>query len=563
MFYRKLFTNISSATKKQKLLVMSVFILGGVLLTVMSQSIPERRVFINGKIYSADKSASWHEAMLIEDGRITKLGSTSGLKKEVDRNTELIDLNGRMVMPGLHDAHSHLFLGSVGKWVNCYFANGSDLEQIIDKLKVCNKTDKKTEGWLIGGNFDQTIFPNSSPENSQLSEAFPDTPVYITDFSQHKALVNKKGLELLGLNRESVDPKGGYLGRDPTTGELNGFLVEEARFAALGQLPLPGLFDLYDGFEKTIAEYNSYGTTSTQDAASIAPMVRVLQAMDWLGELTVSVDLHWPTHLPDGFMDDVDPIEEWIDKRSSYATDNIHVNGVKVLLDGVPLPPKSTTAELDLSTGLPIKDNLLLEEKELAELFIMMDKKGLKIKTHSVGQGAARAVMNAADKMRKANGFSGIYHDLTHGQSVMEHDTNRPFANQSVIEFSPSFWAYGSTSTLNILFQFKTALATNALVTAGTDWPVVDSLNLFPSLAGMLDNGDESIDLKSAIAIHTINGAKSIGRSEEEGSIEVGKWATFIILDRNIFESTVQEIAETKVQHTYFKGNSVYSNIKI
>lgn len=515
-------------------------------------------VLLNGRIYTVTQKSPWIEAVAVRDGRIWSLGNTNEIKETIGWRTEVIDLEEKMVMPGLHDAHVHFFLGAIETKVNCRLEPDSTMDEIISTLNKCKNENRTNNGWIIGGPYNPTMFPDNQPNNEALNRQFPDTPVYLSDYSAHNALANHRALELMGIDETVKDPEVGHFGRDPKTGKLTGLLVERARTITFKKLPQPSYRKLFTALNSTIKEMNQHGITSIQEALAVGPIVKLLNAMDTIGLVTLAMDVHWMQRMPDMGIGGPLEQEKWIRDRHDYESENIYVNNVKYFLDGAPLPPKPTDSRLDPITGEPDQRMLLIKEDELTELFIRMDRNCIKIKAHAVGDGAARVMMNAMDRMRETNGDSGIFHDIAHGQSVLYTDGKRPAKNNTVIEFSPSFWNEKKTGEGAIIFKFRSAVESGALVTAGTDWPVVPDTNLFPAIAGMIDYGDESVDLKTAIEIFTINGARSIRREKTEGSIEKGKWANLIILDRNIFKSSPDEISGTKVERTLFKGKTVY-----
>jgi len=516
-------------------------------------------VLLGGKIYTVDPNQPWVEAVAIKNGKIQEIGTNDAISKLVNWRTETVDLRGKVVIPGLHDAHIHLLVGAMQKRINCSLMPDSNIDEIVVQLKECKKSGKVTDGWLIGSSYRPDIFPGGVPTNSELNVHFPDTPVFLSDYSVHNGLANDRALERLGISTTTPAPPGGEYGVDPATGELTGFLLEAAYAEAFGRLPLPGPFSLYTATKSILEDLNRTGTTSVQEALAIGPYVKLLKLMDTFGQISLSIDTHFVGRAKEGTaFEDQQALDRQINDREKYASSNIHVDNVKLFLDGVPLPPKPTDSKLDPDTGLPDEKHLLISQSELLDLYRKYDALGIKIKTHAVGSGAARVVMNTLDKVRELNGNSGIYHDIAHGQSAMAYDVERAVKNNTVIEFSPAFWASGVNPGPGGDFNFKTALESGALVTAGTDWPTGEILNLFPAISGMMNNGSESISLEQAIEIFTINGARSVGRSDQEGSISKKKWANLIVLDRDIFESTPEQVSATRVLRTIFKGETVY-----
>jgi hypothetical protein len=229
-------------------------------------------------------------------------------------------------------------------------------------------------------------------------------------------------------------------------------------------------------------------------------------------------------------------------------------------IDGSPTPPYFTQADVDEHNQVELSRILIAPEK-LNEMVTRFDQAGIKVKMHVAGAGAARVALDAIEAARKANPQSSIRHELGHTNLVTGQDIPRFRQLNVVAEMSPSVWhLYGRTlgDPPQPAWQFRTLLEHGVLMTVGTDWVVTPTPNLFPGLQGMLLRGDESIDLPSALRMLTINGAIALGWEKTQGSLEPGKLANFIVLDRNLFEVPATDVSETSVLKTVFEGKVVY-----
>ena len=214
---------------------------------------------------------------------------------------------------------------------------------------------------------------------------------------------------------------------------------------------------------------------------------------------------------------------------------------------------------MDADGNIPV-ERLYDSPETLNAMVTRFDKMGLKVKMHAVGTGATRTALNAIAAARSANGNSRIFHDIAHSLRYKPVDFVRLQELGAVAEMSPAIWQIKGPLTANLAgaWQFRSLLDHGTLVSIGSDWVVLPEPNLFPALSGLLDHGNESIKLDEALRAMTLSGAISIGKQKTSGSIETGKIADMIVLDRNLFDTPSAEIANTRVLETVFEGRVVY-----
>lgn len=515
-------------------------------------------VYLNGKVYTVNEAQPWAEAIAIRGDRLAFVGSNEAARTFVGPSTRVIDLKDRMVMPGIHDAHTHFLWASMHQKYGCKLKEQKTVDSIISELEQCARGKDKSE-WLLAGPYTYTFFPNNKPHRKWLDQAFPDTPVYIREYSFHEVLLNTKALEVAGIDKTTPNPDRGEIVKDEN-GELTGELVEEAVLLAQGFLPPETAKQQLEALRWAVKTNNQYGITSIQEAATSLEALRALDTLDRGNALTLEVAAHLTWGSPRfGGMPNED-LEALINNRAKYQTQHVRTDFVKMTLDGVPIPPYFTEAGIDDHCNVNLS-HILIPPGKLNEMVTRFDRAGIKVKMHVTGAGAARVALDAIEAARKANPQSSIRHDLAHTNIITPRDMPRFKQLNAVGEMSPAVWQlFGRTlgNPPQAAWQFKTLLDHGVLMTVGSDWVVTPTPNLFPGLQGMLLRGEESIELASALRMLTINGAISLGWEKTQGSIERGKLANFIVLDRNLFEVPATDVSETRVLRTVFEGRVVY-----
>jgi predicted amidohydrolase YtcJ len=514
-------------------------------------------IYINAEIYTLDPKYPWANAVAIQGDKFIAVGSDEDIEKFVGKNTVVVDLLGRMVMPGIHDAHTHLEWAGIFMHHECALPYNATPEMIVETLMDCDI--RRPGNWITTGLYSPFIFENGRPDNTFLDEAFPNTPVYLTDFSAHHGLANTKALELAGITVTTSDPEGGIIVRDPETGAATGELVETAN--SVMQRVIPAYDDgVYrEALRWAIKVSNQYGITSVQEASATRRELQFLNELDSNNELSLRVSAHLVWQYENFADTTLSEIQKLREDRARYQTSRVDTRFIKFWLDGAPLPPNFTHSGLDDSNRV-VADKLLISQQDLNQALASLDRQGLIVKMHVAGKGAARTAINALEHTRKVNGDSGLRHELSHAGFVHEDDMRRMKSVGAVAELSPAVWHMDipGFEILSEAYKFKSLQNNGVHMTVGSDWIIMPTPNIFPGLQGMLERGEESIDLASALASMTINGAQVTRQDHLIGSIEKGKYATFIVLDQNLFEIPVKKIQETSVDMTIFEGRVVY-----
>ncbi|MBC3421916.1 MULTISPECIES: amidohydrolase [Pseudomonas] len=521
----------------------------------------KRTIYTNGRIYTGNPAQPWADTLVIQNGRLLAVGFASDLQR-VTQGYAAINLKQKMVMPGIHDAHIHLLLSGLKFGFECRIRPNANSKQLIEDICNCRKCKSGTlSSWVIAGEYNPFAIEKGHLDRKLLDEHFPDRPVFISDYTIHNALVNSKALEIAGLNSDVTDPNGGHFVRREGSSELTGELVERARWAVSAAIPEYSS-DIYeDALRWSVSMAHRYGITSVQEASASLPELKALRALDSVDELNLHVAAHlvWQEVTFSGGAS-LEQQDDLISRHREHLTQHVDTRFVKCWLDGAPLPPHFTESRIDNENKVDLS-KIVISEDDLTAALIRLDRDGLTMKMHCAGEGAARVALNAVERMREQNGNQGPFHEIAHAGFIHVDDRGRLAALRVVAEMSPALWHNTSPEfkSLSTGFKFNTMHRLGTQVTVGSDWIITENPNLFPALQGMLLRGEESVDLETALFMMTLAGAKAVGKQDQFGSLEVGKSADFIVLDRNLFEIEKNEVGDTQVLLTVFKGKAVYS----
>lgn len=534
-------------------------------------------VLKGGEIYTPE---GWVEAVAIRDGVIIAAGSESDTSAFKNDSTEIIDLKGMAVLPGLHDMHVHPMGAGLNRQ-QCLFPQGSSREQLLAAVKSCAGQRSAGE-WIVGGQWDATSFGSEPMHRIMLDEVAPDNPVSLVDISGHSIWVNSRALTLAGITRESANPPGGIIERDEE-GLPNGVLRESASGLVRRLIPPPDAEQSMQALKWSIDQMLSFGITSFTDAGVNGSTMQTYADLADRGLLKQRVrGCMMMFGLAFGGSNRGTP--PYITHRNLYTRDRFTPDCIKLALDGVPtdghtaamVEPYENTDHLNEAEA---KGILMIPQQRLNAIVTDADARGLLVKMHAAGDGAVRAGLDAIAAARKANGFSGRLHDVAHNSFVQMDDIARARQLAATFEMSPYIWypnpiipdvkkAIGE-ERMQRWIPIKDAIDAGALVVPGSDWPVVPFVNPWtaietlvtrqqPGGGGEALGAAERITLKQAIDMFTVNAARQMGHRDRIGTIETGMLADLIVLDRNPFKIPITEVHQTQVKMVLIGGEVVY-----
>jgi predicted amidohydrolase YtcJ len=534
---------------------------------------PADLVLRDAVVYRVDAARSWASAVAVRGGRIVYVGSDSLPPGLIGPETEVVELRGKMVLPGFQDGHIHPIDSGV-ELGDCTLYDLTSASAITDSIRACARAHPDA-AWVRGGGWQLPIFNGANPSAALLDRAVPDRPALMYAADGHSAWVNSRALALANITRQTPDPAHGRIERDPKTGLPSGTLREDAVSLVAKAMPERTAAELAAGLERAERLANRFGITTVFSASTDEAGLRTFAEADRKGTLTFRVvaAIHLEDPLPDSLLSKLG------DLRSRYATPRVRPTAVKLFADGV---IESHTAALlqpyldrKGDSGRPIYDPVRLKN-----LALELDARGFQIHVHAIGDRAIRMTLDAFAYARTRNGAHDARHTITHLELIDPVDIPR-FRDLGVIPDFQALWANGDEYLTRLtepalgpkrtrwLYPIASVVRSGAVVTGGSDWSV-SSLNPLDAIETgithqQLDqpqqrpwNPAERVDLATMIAMYTINAAYQSHLERETGSIEAGKLADLVVLDRNLFELPSREIHRVRVLRTILQGKTVY-----
>jgi predicted amidohydrolase YtcJ len=537
----------------------------------------------SGRIYKVDARRGWAEALAVKDGKIIAVGTNKVVQRFRGNNTKLAELDGRMAMPGLVDVHNHHTRGGQLDLFEVSFPASLSFDQILERVR--ERAGKMAPGeWLSGGIWSSELVSRLGQlsAKAELDAASQGRAVMLRDDSLHNRWVNSKALELIGITNQTPNPADGEIVRDSGTGEAVGLLVEKASTLAekvvFRSIKDPAGRDIAST-RRAVEILNSYGVTAYQDANTTLPMLKALKALDKKGQLNAWCVASLPV------LDTLTGTEVYgealIARREQYRTAHVRPDFIKLFMDGVPMT--RTAAMLEPykpdQRGNAVVCRSFIPVPEVVRWITRAEELGLAVKIHCAGDAAVRDILDAIEIVRDFRG-PGPAHHIAHASYIDQKDISRFKQLNVVADLCPAIWfpcaiTVANNEVLpeeraNRYWPNRDLHASGALLAAGSDWPVVGLPDPWFGFEGMVTRRnpkgtypgalwpEQALDVATVIEIYTRNPATAIGMGEITGSIEPGKSADLIVLDRNLFECDSEDLADTKVLATYFEGQKVH-----
>ncbi|WP_158224659.1 amidohydrolase [Agaribacterium haliotis] len=542
-------------------------------------------VYVNGQVYTVDATKPWVSAFAVDKGKFVALGSDSEIKKLAKKHTQLIDLDGQFVMPGLIDSHTHPV--RVIMFEDILFRNDNFTHRTPDEFGEILKTyaqKNPDKEWIYGAAFSWSYFLNSGVEMDRhfIDKYVADRPVVIEDDGGHVVVANTKALQLAGINKDTKDPVGGSIARDKNgepTGRLN---ASPAIKLVLKYHPRFDLADVYYAAKKSTAIISSFGFTGIKILEGDEVQMQAFHKLDNEGLLKMDVRMYpYQEDFYFGYRND-----DVILKRDQYRSEHFAVTGVKLFIDSTPFGRAIAVKEPFKGDGKDFGKTFTTYEQYRDDM-LRWNGLGLSVATHTMGDRGFELEVNAMEESAQKNGLEkvrALRNHVAHAMMIDPADLPRLRHVGGFVEFSPNvFLGLQLADAVKDDMEFDQvrrfwpiADAVNAGVgyTIASDWiqaPMNPFLHIEQAMtrspAGATSIQDkfaysQTISLPKAIEGYTINAARLMHMEDKVGSIAKGKHANFIVLNNNPFDIQVNQIHTLFAKQVVFEGELVHSNEK-
>ena len=546
--------------------LISIFLSLLILSTIEAQTM--KTAFINGKIYTVNENQPLAQSVIVEGNKILFVGSDIEAKQFIDSNTKVIDLYGKLMLPGFIDNHVHFISGG-------FYLLGIDLRPANSTTEfrtiLREYVSKYPNKWITGGYWDHEKWEvKELPTKEMIDDIAPNTPVFVERLDGHMGLANSYAMKLAGITKDTESPDGGLIVKDPKTGEPTGVLKDNAMNFIYNIIPSATSQENYDAALAALEEAKSLGITSVQDI-TFEDALTTFKKLKEEGKLTCRIFTRWP----------ISDYKNLVDKNINigYGDDFIRMGSLKAFADG---SLGSSTAwfferynQDTTTTGLPMD---IITDGSMEKWGLDADKNHLQLSVHAIGDKANSYMLDLYEKIIKQNPIWDRRFRLEHAQHVRNEDIKR-FAELGVIAsvqpyhcIDDGVWAEKriGPERIKYTYPFKSFLDAGVKMCFGTDWyvaPLNPLLGIYAAVTRRtLDDKnpdgwipEQKISVEDAIKCYTVNSAYASFEENIKGTIETGKLADLIILSDDILTIDPNKIKDVKVEMTMFDGKVIYN----
>ena len=543
----------------------------------MSSTGPPDLVFLGASVETMTVGTGPADAVAVREGRIAYVGSSADVRPLIGPRTHVIELDGETLLPGFQDAHVHPIEGGLLSR-SCNLHDLADAPAYLDAI-AAYATAHPDRAWITGGGWSLPTFPRGEPDRRLLDAIVSDRAVVLESDDGHVVWANTKALAVAGIDRTTPDPQGGRIVRD-AEGEPTGTLHDYAIDLVTRHAPQATHDDLLAGLRAAQEHLHALGITGWQDAIVRPDALAAYRDAATAGWLTARVvaALWWRREAG------LEQIDGFDSQRAASAIGRLRADSVKLMLDGI---LESRTAFMTSPyigpDGAPTTEagSPFIEPDLLREAVIELDRRGFQAHFHAIGDGAVRLALDTVEAARVANGAADHRHHIAHIEVVHPDDIAR-FGRLGVVANMQPFWASDDDQmqTLRIpvlgpdrvgwQYPFASLLRGGARLAGGSDWTVstpnplleieVAVSRVAPETRDMPPFlPDERLSLDAALRAFTSGSAYVNHLDAETGTIEVGKLADLVVVDRNIRAPEAGPIGDAKVRQTFIEGEEVFS----
>ncbi|HEY3041229.1 MAG TPA: amidohydrolase [Pyrinomonadaceae bacterium] len=526
-------------------------------------------IILNARVHTMDTARPVAEALAIHANRIVAVGSTKDIQSMSGSRTRVIDARGQLVLPGFNDAHVHFMSGGF-QLSSVDLRDANSPEEFAERIR--RFAEKLSEGrWITGGDWDHERWPGASLPTKELIDRYTrNTPVFVNRLDGHMSLANSVALKLAGVTRETKDPAGGLIVRDPKTGEPTGVLKDAAMSYVWKVIPESSFKEKLEAARAATNHAASLGVTSVQDMSADND-VGVYQTLLELGELKTRIYA-------------VSPLPLWqrlaqTGVRARFGSDMLRIGGLKGFADG---SLGSTTAlffdpYLDAPNTSGLAGDEMFPEGAMLERVRMADRAGLQVIIHAIGDRANDSILSIYEQVIKENGERDRRFRIEHAQHLRAQDIAR-FARDHVIASMQPYHAIDDgrwaekrigTERAQTTYAFRSLLDSGATLALGTDWtvaPLNPMLTIYAAVTRRTLDGkhpegwipQQKISLEETVRAYTVGSAYAEFAEKQKGMIAPGKLADVVILSRDIFSIDPKDIENVMVMMTILDGRVIY-----
>ena len=526
-------------------------------------------VLLDGKIWTVDPQNPWAEAIAIQNDTIVAVGSSEEVKQIIGSDTHVLELYGDLALPGFIDSHTHFLEGGVAL-SGLQLRDAASQEEFIARIR--DEVADTAEGeWILNGDWDEQHFRIPKlPVKEWIDGVTPVNPVCLGRLDKHMVFVNSLALSLAGITRDTNDPPGGMIARDPQTGEPTGILKDEAMNLVMRHIPEPSISKKEKAAEAAMAHARKLGVTSVHDMSSLENF-DVYHRLFQQQKLTTRICVYIP----------ISNLEHYLYIKAELPPENsfLKLGGLKGFVDG----------SLGSSTALffnPYTDNPetmgiiaadMVSEGIMEKRIQAADEMGLQTAVHAIGDKANHIILDIYERTMVGKEPRDRRWRIEHGQHLVTDDMERLSRLGILASVQPYHaiddgrWAEGKIGRerLPTSYAFRSLLDKGAVLACGSDWTVapLDPLSgIYAAVTRRTVDGhhpqgwypEQKISLEEVIQGYTINGAYAEFAEGIKGSLEVGKLADIVVLDRDLFKIPPEKIWDTEVRMTICHGQVVY-----
>jgi predicted amidohydrolase YtcJ len=529
-------------------------------LAVHAEADAQAIVLSGARAYTLDPAQPWASAVVIRDGRIAYVGDDAGARKAAGPGARDLALEGRMLLPGLHDSHIHPMSGAM-RLLRCRLGELPGARDVYAEIVRCAAAKPKGT-WVLGAGWRLEQFGPDGPTRAKLDEFVPNNPAFVTTEDGFTAWANTKALQAAGLVDKKKSRRQSGVLDDPTATRIRRVI------------PTPSEAEYREALQRAIAMANRLGITSMVDTNASPAMVDAYLAANLAGELRVRVVAAQRVDPARG----PEQVDEMRARRDRARGPRFRADAAKIFLDGE--TDRHTAAMLEPYADAPgERGALLIERERLDAVVARLDAEGFMIHMHAMGDGAVRAGLDAIERAIAANGPRDRRHQIAHVGVANAEDIARFGKLGVAADFSP-IWAQagdppypGTEAALGpartaLMYPIGAVLRAGGRVVASSDWPQ-PSMN---PLDGMqyaitrqpLDGGkdpvqpDQRVTLADMIGAYTREAAWVAREDALDGTIEVGKAADLVVLERDLFAVEPHALHEMRVMLTLLDGEPVW-----